>query len=160
MSSTTTTPQPSSAKAQPSAATEGECVVCGKLRQLDLRAQIARDPYGYLASYLDFAWPTLCMFEDQHYGWYSDLHHRFSILFALICRNYQTPARYLDYTSLVKYALDRILELLQDRVSQDRPEEARKMVAVVKLTSVKSFEHPQTGETVGLIVLGECGRST
>ncbi|GAA5964548.1 hypothetical protein JCM3765_005231 [Sporobolomyces pararoseus] len=121
------------------------------LKELQLRARMAHHPYGFLAEYLESAWFTLRNLEGRSYDWYSDLHHRLVVFIALICRNYQNPERYREQTGYVKYAVDQVVKIIDNRVSKDRPEEAQNFKAIIKATSFKVMKDVQTGETVGLV---------
>ncbi|GAA5964406.1 hypothetical protein JCM3765_006406 [Sporobolomyces pararoseus] len=125
-----------------------------ELRNLKRAAQAAQDPYGYLAQYLDLTWDELRLLDKENYQWYSELHHRLLILSALICRNYQNPEFYLDHADLVKYAVDQVVEIIDDRVSKDRPEEAQTLRALTKTASFNLFQDPRTGRIVGLVHIG------
>ncbi|GAA5985882.1 hypothetical protein JCM5350_006847 [Sporobolomyces pararoseus] len=122
-----------------------------ELRQIETKARMAQHPYGYLSNYLERSWPNLRSYEPRNYEWYSDLHHRLAILFALICQNDQNPEDYLAHMNLVKYSLEKIIKLMEGRVSKDQPEGAQEFETNVKSSGVKVWENVQTGKTIGFV---------
>lgn len=122
-----------------------------ELRQIELKARMARYPYGYLSNYLECSWPNLRSLEPRNYEWYSDLHHRLAILFALICRNDQNPEDYLVHVNLIEHSLEQIIKLVEGRVSKDQPEGAQEFETNVKSSGVKVWENVQTGKTIGFV---------
>lgn len=126
-----------------------------ELKELELKAHMAQDPYGYLATWFEYAWPDLGLLAWAGYEWYSDLHHRFLILFALICQNGRRPDDHGVQLPLLKYARTQVVKTLDLRVAKSHPSEARRLKAVVESVSYKVLRDPRTMQVVTLVHTGD-----
>jgi hypothetical protein len=120
---------------------------------LEIHQRTAGDVYGYLGSTLTDL--EMELDDLERYEWYSDLHHRLLIFFAIVCRHFKAPELLTQgHARLLRHSSREVERIVGDRVSKDLPLKAEEIKASVSQRFGR-LENPATGE--GLLLWNSLG---